>query len=142
MAREECNPIDLAARALQSRDRSRREIDERLERAGVGSEERAEALETLERVGYLDDVRFATARASVLAGRGYGDAYIASDLEEHGVSPECLAGSLAGLDPEHERARALAAKLGRTPRTAARLARKGFSEESLEGFVAGNDEVS
>ena len=55
----ERDPVELAARALQHRDRSRRELDERLARAGVGDSERADALDTLERVGYVDDARFA-----------------------------------------------------------------------------------
>ena len=61
----ERDPIDLAARALHHRDRSRRELDDRLARAGVDDDERADALDTLERVGYVDDGRFAAA-----TGRG------------------------------------------------------------------------
>ena len=68
----ERDPVDVAARALRTRDRSRRDLDERLARAGVGDDDRAEALETLERVGYVDDERFAAARASALAARGHG----------------------------------------------------------------------
>ena len=69
----EPDPIEIAARALRHRDRSRRQLDERLARAGVDDDGRAEALETLERVGYVDDGRFARARAAALAERGYGD---------------------------------------------------------------------
>ena len=39
------DPIELAARALRHRDRSRHELDERLARAGVDDAERAEALD-------------------------------------------------------------------------------------------------
>jgi hypothetical protein len=42
------DPIDLAARALRHHDRSRSQIDDRLARAGVADERRAEALEALE----------------------------------------------------------------------------------------------
>ena len=67
------DPVEIAARALQHRDRSRQQLDQRLARAGVDEAERAEALETLERVGYVDDGRYAQARAESLAQRGYGD---------------------------------------------------------------------
>jgi regulatory protein len=126
------DPVEIAARALRHRDRSRREIDDRLARAGVDDEARADALETLERVGYVDDARFAAARAAALAARGYGDDWIRHDLSEHGVAPKTAADAVAALAPEAERAAALAARLGRSAKTAARLARKGFSAEALE----------
>lgn len=131
----ERDPIDLAARALQHRDRSRRELDGRLARAGVGDEERADALDLLERVGYVNDARFAAARAEALAGRGYGDEAIRHDLEAQGIDAESVAGAILGLEPERERARALVQRLGRSVRTAQQLARKGFAEESLEAAV-------
>jgi regulatory protein len=131
----ERDPIDLAARALQHRDRSRRELDERLARAGVGDEERADALDTLERVGYVDDARFAGARAEALAGRGYGDEAIQHDLAAHGIDAESVADAIGGLDPEPERARALVARLGCSAKTALYLARKGFGEEAVEAAI-------
>ena len=135
--REDADPLELAARALQHRDRSRREVEERLARAGVDEDRRADALETLERVGYVDDDRFAAARAAALADRGYGDEWIRHDLGRHGVEGETAEAALAALAPEPERARALIARLGPGPKTAARLARKGFGEDALEAAVAG-----
>lgn len=128
----ETDPLELAAKALRHRDRSRRELDDRLARAGVDDETRADALDTLERVGYLDDGRFAAARAASLAARGLGDEAIRADLAAHRVPLELLEEAVAGLTPEAERACALAERLGRTPRAAARLARKGFGPEALE----------
>jgi SOS response regulatory protein OraA/RecX len=128
----EPDPLDIAAQALRHRDRSRAQIAARLERAGVDAERTNRTLETLERVGYVDDTRFAAARAAALAERGFGDAAIRHDLEASGVQQDAVAEALAGLTPEAERAVALAAHLGRTPKTAARLARKGFAEESIE----------
>jgi regulatory protein len=128
----EQDPIELAARALQHRDRSRRDLEERLARAGIDADTRNDALETLERVGYLDDERFAGARAEALAGRGYGDAWIRHDLAGHGVAAEVVAGAIGALVPEAERAAALVERLGNTPRIGARLARKGFGHEALE----------
>jgi SOS response regulatory protein OraA/RecX len=98
----------------------------------VGDEARADALDTLERVGYVDDERFARSRAEALAGRGFGDEAIRADLEQHGVGSAARDDAVAALPPEVDRARALVERLGRTPKTAAGLARKGFSADSLE----------
>jgi regulatory protein len=137
----DANPIDLAAKALRHGDRSRQEIDERLARAGIDEDARAESLATLERLGYVDDSRFATGHAAALAGRGYGDAYIVSDLEARGADPDSIAAALAELVPERLRARQLAERLGATVKTAAQLARKGFTDESLDGIVASDSDV-
>jgi SOS response regulatory protein OraA/RecX len=88
-------PLDVAARALRYRDRSRRQIDERLARAGVEDDQRADALTALERIGYVDDARFAGQRASSLADRGYGDEAIRALLAADGVAPD-VAGEAVG----------------------------------------------
>jgi regulatory protein len=129
------DPIEIAARALQHRDRSRREVDERLARAGIDEERRNDALDTLERVGYVDDGRFAGARAGALAGRGYGDEWIRLDLAEHGVDAEAVAEAIGALEPEAERAAMLVERLGRSAKTGAQLARKGFGEDALEAAL-------
>jgi regulatory protein len=127
----ERDPVDLAVEALRHRERSRREIDERLAQAGVGEAARLIALDRLEQVGYIDDQRFAGARAGALANRGYGDAWIRHDLARSGVAKEDAAAAIAALTPEAERATALADRLGRTTKTAAQLARKGFGEDAV-----------
>jgi len=126
------DPIDLAARALRHRDRSRSQVDERLARAGVEDDRRADALDALERIGYVDDVRFAGQRAASLAERGYGDEAISALLAADGVPPELAGEAVGALRPESERASAIVASLGASPRTAARLARKGFGEDAVE----------
>ena len=131
----EQDPIEIAARALQHRDRSRREVEERLARAGIDEALRTDALDTLERVGYVDDTRFAGARAEALADRGYGDEWIRHDLGGHGVAPERVAEAIAALTPEAERAAGLVERLGRTRKTGAHLARKGFGEDALESAL-------
>jgi len=126
------DPLDLAAQALRHRDRSRTQIDERLARAGVDDENRADALAALERIGYLDDARFARQRAESLADRGYGDEAISALLAAEGVEPDVAGAAVGALRPEVERAAEIVASLGASPRTAARLARKGFGEDAVE----------
>jgi regulatory protein len=137
------DPIELATASLARADRTRRELDERLERAGIDVEERQAALETLERIGYLDDVRVAVSRAEALAARGQGDDAIRFDLERRGLAASHVEAALARLRPEPERARELAERLGCTPKTLSQLRRKGFGADSLESafgdVIAGND---
>jgi SOS response regulatory protein OraA/RecX len=112
-----------AARALRHRDLSRRALAGRLPAPG-----RDDALAALERSGILDDRRAAAGRATVLSGRGYGDAAIRFRLEQEGFSGEDVAEALAALEPEHERAKRLVER-GRAPRW---LAARGFDVPSPE----------
>mgnify|MGYP001544138180 CR=1 FL=1 len=129
------DPLEVAARALRGRDRSRRDVDGRLRKAGVDDADRAETLERLERIGYLDEDRFARSRAATLAERGYGDAGIRADLEQQGVEADGVEAALGALAPEHDRAVALLEQLGTSVRTAGRLLRKGFAPELVEELV-------
>jgi regulatory protein len=131
------DPIDVAAEALRHRDRSRRQIDERLARAGVEDDRRTDALDALERIGYVDDARFAGQRAASLAERGYGDEAISALLVADGVSRDLVGEAVGALRPEAERAAEIVASLGASPRTAARLARKGFGEDAVEAAAGG-----
>lgn len=109
--------LKRATRALRHRDLSRRALAERLP---VGARE--EALETLERSGYLDDGRAAAGRAASLAGRGWGDEAIRFRLEGEGFGGEALETALGGLEPEWQRVELLRAQ-GKTERW---LAGRGF----------------
>ncbi len=124
-----------AASALSRRDRSVAGLDAVLERRGIAAPERAGAVETLSRLGYLDDARFAAARAAAVAARGFGDEAIRFDLAGQGLAAEHVESALAGLEPEAARARALAGGTGPDARTARRLAAKGFSAESIESAL-------
>jgi regulatory protein len=124
--------LDAAGRALSRRDRSAAELDARLESRGVPPSERASAVETLVRLGYVDDERVAVDRAVSLASRGFGDAAIRFDLEGRGIDGELITAALERVDPEIERARAILAR-GVSDQNAARtLAAKGFSPEAIE----------
>jgi len=136
--------VELALRALQSRDRSRAELDARLRERGVAADERQGALESLVRVGYVNDERLARARAATLAERPSGDLLIRADLEGRGIDPELVDRALAELEPERLRAARVTARRGRGQRTARYLAGRGFGSEALEAvFVAvdGDGEV-
>jgi regulatory protein len=109
---------------------------DRLERLGIGARERAGVVEQLASAGYVDDARFARDRAQKLAERGLGDAAIRADLEGRAVPAQFVDEALASVDPERERARREAARLGGGVRAARTLARKGFAEESLDGLFA------
>jgi regulatory protein len=131
--------VETALRALRFRDRTAAELDARLEQRGVGEAERDQALETLERIGYVDDERFARSRAERLAERGSGDALIRDDLERRGVGAEIVDAVLSELAPERERAAQIVERRGPGQKTARYLAAKGFGEEALEGVVAQGD---
>ena len=133
------DPLQVAVRALGHRDLSAAGVDARLARAGVDADEREETLETLRRVGYVDDGRFARRRAETLADRGWGDAGIGEDLERQGVPVELREEALGGLAPERERAAAVVGDRGASPRTARYLAGRGFAAETIEAVLIADD---
>jgi regulatory protein len=131
--------VEQALRALRHRDRSTAELDVRLEQRGIGAAEREQALATLERIGYVDDERFARSRAEQLAARGSGDALIRHDLEGRGIAAEHIEAALDALESERERAARLAEERGRSVKTARYLASRGFGADALDGLVAQED---
>jgi regulatory protein len=134
--------LAVAAGALKRRDLPSRALATRLERAGVAGASRREVVETLERVGLVDDERFARVRACRLAERGYGDEAIRWRIESEGVSSAVTEQALADLEPECNRAAALVERAGAKPVTAVWLARRGFGAEAIEsalGPAAGVD---
>jgi regulatory protein len=128
--------LAIATRALARREHSRRSLRERLQRAGVGEIELEDVLAELERVGLLDDARFARERARVLAERGKGDAAIRFDLERAGVGGADVEAALAELEPERERAERVVGRRGGGPATARLLAGRGFDEDVVAAVVA------
>ena len=133
---ERPDAVETALRALRHRDRSAAEIDARLEQRGVGRAQRERALETLERIGYVDDERLARTRACQLADRDSGDALIRDDLERRGLAADVVELALVALEPERERAARIAERRGRSVKTARFLASRGFGEEALDALVA------
>jgi len=124
--------LDRSIRALARRDHSAARLRAKLDRAGISPTAQTDVVETLERVGYVDDERFARDRAAQLAERGYGDGWIRGDLEAQGVGRELVDPAVTSLQPEYDRAAREAARAGGGLRSARMLARRGFSEETLE----------
>ena len=99
--------------------------------------ERQMTIARLQELGYVDDARYALARAATLASRGAGDLRIADDLERRGIGPDLVADALAALAPESERAHAIVTRRGVSAQTVRHLASQGFTEEAVEEVVAG-----
>jgi regulatory protein len=136
MEEERRRALGKAVRALAWRDHSAASLRAKLHRAGISAAAQADALDTLARAGYVDDGRFARARAAHLAARGYGDEWIRADLERQGVPAGVTAPALSELQPETERAEREWGRLGGGLRTARSLARRGFREETVEVLLA------
>jgi SOS response regulatory protein OraA/RecX len=127
--------LSAAGSVLRVRDLPAARVEERLARRGIAPAQRAETLSALTRAGLVDDARFARNRALALAGRGAGDTAIRYDLERYEVETDLIEDAIASLEPEHERAARIVTVRGRSVATARFLARKGFSQDSVEAAV-------
>lgn len=123
--------LSVAAAALSRRDLSAEAVAARLERAGTSARTRRETVETLERVGLLDDARAARGRAAALAARGFGDAAIEADLERRSFARAVRAEAIAALPPEAERLEPILAARGPGPRTGRYVAGRGFGRDAV-----------
>ena len=128
--------LAVSLRALERRRLSTRLLDARLERAGVPHAGRADALDTLSRVGLVDDRALALERAASLAGRGQGNLAIRWELERSGIERELVELALSSLDDERVRAERIVNRRGRHASTARLLARRGFAAEVIEEALA------
>jgi regulatory protein len=124
--------VDVALRAVSRREQSAAELDLRLRHRGFAPGLREETLNRLERVGLVDDERYAMRRAESLSERGHGDEAIRWRLERDGVAAEIASKAVAALPPERQRAQLVVAARGAGLRTARELARRGFGEEAVE----------
>jgi len=132
---------------LAVRQRSRRELERRLERAGFDPEEVRAELDRLLQVGLIDDEAFARAVVEhSFTTKKEGRRVVAGRLMSAGISPETAAAVLAeAVGGEEERADALAAAKaarlsGLQPDAAYRrlygiLARRGYAPD-LAGRAA------
>jgi regulatory protein len=136
VARARSTALEDATKALARRDRSAADLTAYLERRGAAADEASVAVGRLRDAGYVDDARYAAARAATLAARGYGDEAIRFELVGAGVGEDDVDAALATLEPEHERAASLLAAAKQPQAMLRRLTAKGFSAESLEPALA------
>ncbi len=126
---------------LSVRARSRRELRDRLIRAGYGAEETGSALDRLSTAGLIDDDSFARAFAEHAMAKGAADRAVRSSLRAKGVAQTIIDLVLSETGrSEEERAAALAqARAPRLrsldPATAHRrltdyLARRGYDRRA------------
>ena len=119
---------ELALRALRHRNRSRSDVERRLDRAGIAPHERELTLNRLMEAGLLSDDRFAEERAQALAKRGASDALIRRD----GVDHSTVTHAIAQLEPEADRAARVFDRRGGGSTALRYLAARGFAADSLE----------
>jgi regulatory protein len=127
--------LTKATRMLARRPLSRALLEDRLEKKGIAPVAREEAIEALEQAQYLNDRSYALERAATLAERGYGDAAARYILEQDRVASELIEEAVAALEPELERAQAIAEAIPDRKRLLGRLARRGFSAETIEALA-------
>lgn len=127
--------LALAGRALSRADLTERRLEARLRRRRVPPALATAAVATFAEAGFVDDGRLARRRARTLADRGWGDAAIEARLAHAGVPGIEARAAVAELEPESERAGALAGAAGDPGKAWALLARRGFAEETIATVV-------
>lgn len=134
-----------ALRLLSHRMRSRQEVGDRLARRGWDSDVIADVLSRLERVGLIDDERFARLWVDErMRLRPRGLALLRQELRRKGISEETIDRTVSAYRSESDelaRARDLLIRrqgryAGLDPQTARRrmaglLARRGFDSETV-----------
>jgi regulatory protein len=132
--------LEAALKTVSRRDVSTRRLRERLDARGVASQEAAAAVDTLSSAGVVDDERLARSRACGLAARGWGDAAIATRLEQEGLPSEAVANAVAELPDERERAKGLTAGVPDHRAAWRLLGRRGFALETIEDVLVTLDD--
>lgn len=127
--------LDAAGRILRASDQTTATLAARLASRGVRDSERDGAIEAFVSAGIVDNARFAGGRAAALARRDMGDQCIHADLETRGISPQLIRESLDALESEETRAERILERDGLSRTALARLARRGFSDATLEPFL-------
>lgn len=99
---------------LSRREYSAKELSDKLVLRGYPVEEAAEALVLMQGYGFQDDTRFAGMKARA-SSRRMGDRRVTMQLAEKGISRELASQQLEQLEPEAERAVAVASKFEGKP---------------------------
>jgi regulatory protein len=130
----------ICLRALTARARTRSELESTLRRRGIPDDAARIVLDRFVEVGLVNDEALAAEFAQTAhAVRGLSSRAVATKLRQRGVDQEVVDSAVAGIDPESERAAALALAQrkartlgGLEPQAQARrlvslLARRGYS---------------
>jgi len=108
------NAFNAAYRLIKYRDRSAKEMAERLRKKGFYDDVCGNVIAELKRLGYLDDMRFAKALAEdVLRFKPAGIEFIRSKLRSKGISADIADSVISGVKEgynEREAAYKLAVK--------------------------------
>ena len=136
----------MAQRLLAVTDRSRVELQRRLERRGYAPETAIEAVDRLQARGWVDDNRLAEDLAQRRLSHGYGRRRVVADLVSRGVDAETVNRTAAGLgEGQADAVRIAADRLRRghsgpltdpeVRRLAAGLQRRGFDMSDIRGVL-------
>ena len=144
MTTERSDPTALALRLLARREYGRRELGDKLLRAGCDAGAVALALDALAAAGYQDDARYAEMLTRTRVRQGHGPLRLRQDLQRAGIE--------VGADPEIDwlqQAQAVCGKrFGNTPPADARdyarrarfLAGRGFTGETIRQVLGAGRE--
>jgi regulatory protein len=102
---------EVAVRILSAASQSAAGLRTRLQRRGFSEAAAAAATEAMVRLRYVDDAALAGALAGRRQRSGHGRIQVGAELRARGIDDEAISATLAGVDPDAERAAALA--LGR-----------------------------
>jgi regulatory protein len=136
----------MAQRLLAVTDRSRVELQHRLERRGYAPATATEAVDRLQARGWVDDGRLADDLARRRLSRGYGRRRVVADLVSRGVDAEIVNRTAAGLgEGQADAVRIAAERLRRghggaltdveVRRLAAALQRRGFEMADIRAVL-------
>lgn len=135
---------ERALRLLAQREHARAELKRKLAPHAESEEQLAALLDDLVARRLLSDARYAEMRVSV-RGRRYGNARLAQELRQTGVTPEAAAEALASADNEAARVQAVwARKFSTLPSDATERAKqtrflmsRGFSSDTIRRLLRG-----
>lgn len=131
--------MQAALRLLRSRDRTESELRTALLAKGFAEDQVDQALKTLKLARYVDDARIAERAVELASQDRTSAALIETKLRARGAGEEAIDHALANAPDQAELAEAAfwsARKPGDTPaRAAARLARKGFDEDTVRAVI-------
>lgn len=136
----------MAQRLLAATDRSRVELQRRLERRGYAPATATEAVDRLQARGWVDDGRLAEDLAQRRLSHGYGRRRVVADLVSRGVDAETVNRTAAALEVGQAAAVRVAAdrlRRGRggpltdveVRRLAAALQRRGFDMGDIRAVL-------